>query len=308
MSLIDCRTRFQAGLIDKSHYIEEMYHLHSRLFEYAQFLNQTDISKIEIQDNELFVTLRSSGIKLLCESLDKRAAPIEILNFNSYEKIEADLIFSLIEPHMVFFDVGANIGWYSLNVAMKDSTIKVYAFEPIPDTYQLLKKNVMLNNVKNINLFNIGFSDKNESLTFYCAPFSSASASARNITEHPESKQIISQAEKMDDFFTKYDLEKLDFVKCDVEGAELLVYRGGLETLKKYHPIVFTEMLRKWSKKFGYNPNDIIELFTDLGYRCFICKNGKLVEFFSMNENTIETNFFFLHSIKHASKIQKLSY
>ena len=158
MSLIQCRDKFKNGLIDKPNYIEEMHQLHSHLFEYSQFIHQTDISNIEIRDNQLIMTLRSSGIKPLCESLDKRVAAIEILNFDSYEKTDADMICNLLlEPHMVFFDIGANIGWYSINVAINDETINVYAFEPIPETYKNLTKNVMLNQVKNINLFNLGF-------------------------------------------------------------------------------------------------------------------------------------------------------
>ena len=62
---------------------------------------------------------------------------------------------------------------------------------------------------------------------------------------------------------------KPDFIKCDVEGAELLVFRGGQETLRRDQPIVFAELLRKWSKPFGYHPNDMLCLFRGLGYLCY---------------------------------------
>jgi hypothetical protein len=57
---------------------------------------------------------------------------------------------------------------------------------------------------------------------------------------------------------------KVDFIKCDVEGAELFVYQGAKATLMQQKPIVFTEMLRKWAAKFDYHPNDIIALFDEL--------------------------------------------
>lgn len=307
MSLFECKTKYQTGLIDKPSYIEEMYSLHSKLFEYANFIKHTDISNIEIQDNQLIMKLRSSGIKLLCESLDKRAAPIETLNFDFYEKSDADMIFNLIEPQMIFFDIGANIGWYSINVAKRDSTIQVYAFEPIPVTYNILKNNVSLNKTDNVYLYNMGFSETNQELVFYFDPLQSGNASARNLNSHDNIQKIISKTEKLDDFFINNSLNKIDFVKCDVEGAELLVFRGGIETIRKHQPIIFTEMLRKWSQKFDYHPNEIIELFSEIGYRCFNAKNNKLVEFFRMDEETFETNFFFLHSIKHEAKIKNLS-
>ena len=99
----------------------------------------------------------------------------------------------------------------------------------------------------------------------------------------------------------------VDFIKCDVEGAELFVYQGGIESIQKNQPIIFTEMLRKWSAKFNYNPNEIIDLLFGLGYRCFIAKADQLVEFFRMDDNTIETNFFFLHSDNHSALIESLA-
>jgi FkbM family methyltransferase len=306
MSMLDCRARFEKGTITKPDYIEEMYKLHSRLFEYAKLIKQTDISAIEIQDDHLIMTLRNSGIKLLCESLDKRAAPIEILNFDSYEKTDANMILELVDSNMVFFDIGANIGWYSMNVAKHDAAIQIHAFEPIPDTYRILSKNIELNKINNVHLYNIGFSDNNQELTFYFDPLQSGNASARNLADLAGIQKVVSKTEKLDDFFPASGLKQLDFIKCDVEGAELLVYQGGLETLTQFKPIIFTEMLRKWSQKFGYHPNEIIQLFSELGYRCFTAKDGKLIEFYKMDENTLETNFFFLHAAKHAAKIQQL--
>jgi hypothetical protein len=63
-------------------------------------------------------------------------------------------------------------------------------------------------------------------------------------------------------------------------------------------------MLRKWSAKFNYHPNEIISLLGEFGYLCFAVNKERLIEIPLMDENTIETNFFFLHSEKHADKIK----
>ncbi len=307
MSLFECRTQFQTGLIDKPGYIDAMFNLHSRLFEYSNFIKNTDIASIEIQEAGLIITLKPNGIKLMCESLDKRTAPIETLNFNAYEPVEANMVFRLLDPHMVFFDIGANIGWYSIQVAKHDPTIKVYSFEPIPQTYSVFNKNIALNKLTNVKPYNMGFSDNNQDLVFYFDSLASGNASARNLTDNASLQKITSKTEKLDDFFSKSKLEQLDFIKCDVEGAELLVFQGGLDVLKTHQPIIFTEMLRKWSEKFDYHPNAIIDLLAGLGYGCFTPKNDKLVRFSRMDDETIETNFFFLHQVKHAAKIQELS-
>ena len=95
-----------------------------------------------------------------------------------------------------------------------------------------------------------------------------------------------------------------DFIKCDVEGAELFVFKGGQEVIERHKPIIFTEMLRKWSAPFGYHPNEIIELLTDCGYSCFTMDSQKLSKIVEMTDETLETNFFFLHDEKHAILIK----
>ena len=108
------------------------------------------------------------------------------------------------------------------------------------------------------------------------------------------------------DEFMKNQRHGPDFIKCDVEGAELFVFKGGVNTLKKYKPIIFTEMLRKWSKKFGYHPNDIINLLSGLGYQCYgyVSKKIKKIDFVDSEMET--TNFFFFHGAKHKNIISSL--
>ena len=109
---------------------------------------------------------------------------------------------------------------------------------------------------------------------------------------------------KLDDFIGKI-VSKIDFIKCDVEGAEIFVIKGALETIKKSMPVLFLEMLRKWSAKFGYHPNDTIKILSDIGYRCYYLKNGELIEIKKVTQRTKATNFFFLHFQKHRHFLRK---
>lgn len=65
-------------------------------------------------------------------------------------------------------------------------------------------------------------------------------------------------------------------------------------------------MLRKWSAKFNYHPNEIINLFKKMGYGCYFVDSGELKEIKEMTDKTIETNFFFLHADKHFNIIKEL--
>ena len=58
-------------------------------------------------------------------------------------------------------------------------------------------------------------------------------------------------------------------------------------------------MLRKLTRPFGYHPNDIIALMAGYGYGCFRSEDGRLIPFDAMDDDTIETNFYFLHRTNH---------
>jgi hypothetical protein len=66
-------------------------------------------------------------------------------------------------------------------------------------------------------------------------------------------------------------------------------------------------MLRKWAAKFGYHPNDIINYFFQFGYNCCVAHKGKLKKIDKVNDQTIETNFFFLHENKHSQIINEFA-
>lgn len=302
MNLTETRQTYQANLIGKHQYIDTMYHFHQILFDYSRLLHETDVEKIEIVDDGCLFTFKPLGIKLFCSQADKRTVPFETLNFDKYEKVDSDMILKLTEDHYHILDIGANMGWYSLNIAKLYPNTKISSFEPIPSTFQSLKRNIEINNIKNIEIYNFGFSNEEKNLTFYLQPESSVSASSVNITDSTNTIEIICKVKKLDDFICENN-STIDFIKCDVEGAELFVYQGGFKSIQKHLPIIFTEMLRKWSAKFDYHPNDIIDLLKNLGYHCFVASKDRLREIPLIYENTIETNFFFLHSEKHADKI-----
>src|SRR5437016_2249883 len=107
MSLSEIKKRFAAGEITKADYIDRMHKVHRTLFEYSQFIRTTDIAKIEIMDGVVIMSSRGSGIRIICDEDDRRIAPIEIINFDFYEKDEHSMIMRLISDNDVVFDIGA---------------------------------------------------------------------------------------------------------------------------------------------------------------------------------------------------------
>jgi FkbM family methyltransferase len=311
MNIYETKLAFSEQKLSKPIFIDRMHDFHRVLFYYAENLKSTQIEKIEIIDgNVLFVTRETKyqpgGCKFYVDIIDKRVTPIETFNFDMYEKEDSEMLFRLVKNGDTIFDIGANIGWYTNHLSKKLPKSQIYSFEPIPETFSQLKNNTIINDSKNVILNNIALSAKIETLSFYYSPTVTGASSTRNITDNLNMFRLECNANTIDNYMSQNNIEKLDFVKCDVEGAEYFVFQGGKDTFKNHLPIVFTEMLRKWAKKFDYHPNDIINYLSQFGYQCFICSKGKLKSIECIYDSTLETNFFFLHPTKHINILNSI--
>jgi FkbM family methyltransferase len=211
----------------------------------------------------------------------------------SYEQAEREMLLSLAHSGDVLFDVGAYVGWYSVDFAQKVPGSKVYAFEPISEARAELNKN--LGGLKNVFIYAFGLSDKTEFVDFHVSESEHGTASMAPLEEDrfgPTTK-VKKLVTTIDEQCSAYHPPP-NIIKIDVEGAELLVLKGGQNIIERHRPIIQCEMLRKWSKRFNYHPNDIIALLGGMGYQCFTLRDGKLSQFETMTEDTVETNFFFL--------------
>jgi len=294
---------------DKNKYMKEMFEIHKYLFEYPALLKNSSVKKIEITPEQVIFTIfnADNNILICFDKRDTQGLPLALLNYPTYEVDEGNMILKLVKPKDVVFDIGASIGWYTLNILLKHKGTSVYSFEPIKPSYEYLVKNLLLNNQNPDNAYNFGLADENKMVKFYFDIDCATASSMANLREVENTEIVECQVKRMDDFVSSIaPLEKLDFIKCDVEGAELFVFKGGIETIKKYKPIIFSEMLRKWSKKFGYHPNDIISFLGGIGYECYIINKDKIEKFGHVDENTIQTNYLFFHQEKHRDAIKNL--
>ncbi|WP_297967367.1 FkbM family methyltransferase [uncultured Anaerovibrio sp.] len=185
---------------------------------------------------------------------------------------------------------------------------KIYAFEPLPDTFAKMKHNLELNGLpEKIYPVNVGMSDKAGTFDFYLPGENEAASMQPNMDEFYMQESVdghytgVKKMDKveckvttLDEYVVENNIDRVNFIKIDVEGNEKNVLLGGAEVLKKYHPTVYCEMLRKHAARFGYHPNEIIEYMQSLGYSCYTLHDGELIPFAEMTEETVETNFFFV--------------
>ena len=152
-------------------------------------------------------------------------APIRMA-MGEYETETTQLFRNRIKPGMSILDIGAHVGYYSLLAAsLVGPKGRVFSFEPDQDNYGLLVHNIELNGYDNITAVNQAVCDVSSSRTL----FISALDNGRHSMYHqrqPESGSVTVSATTADDYFETIGWPKIDFIKLDVEGSELDVFRG----------------------------------------------------------------------------------
>jgi FkbM family methyltransferase len=186
---------------------------------------------------------------------------------------EKRLYLSIVRKGDVVVDIGANVGYYTTLFAdLVGPGGEVHAFEPVPSTFELLSKDIRrFPRHKNVSLNRCALGDQDRDAVIY-VPHDDHGQAA--LVCHRggswcdrQSREAHVQMMRLDRYAER--LAKIDFVKCDVEGAELLVLRGGESTLRRCRPKIFLEIEERWTKSFGWTGADVIQFLRDIGYQQF---------------------------------------
>lgn len=178
---------------------------------------------------------------------------------------------------MVIFDIGSNIGFYSLVATTKlKDTGKIYAFEPATLPNKQFEKSIHENNITNIKLLPLGVSDVNGKVSFNICD-----DDAYNSIGSSPMKDIIETIEidvtSIDAFCESEKINKIDILKMDAEGAEYMILKGGQKIFKSDNaPIIFCEFNILANKGFDYTLEDYRKILSDYGYNLYELKNGSL--------------------------------
>jgi len=211
----------------------------------------------------------------------------------SYEVETLGFVASIIDDK-VFFDVGANIGSYSLSLHRKAK--QIYAFEASRNNINSLNENIKANKIDNIKTINKAVSSEdNISIKVYLSPDASGNHSIYNkFTGKYEYVETVALAS----FFKKNNMEEIDIIKIDVEGAEFDVIRGANQLLQKFKPLLIVEFNSSGAKVAGFRLCDLYLHLESLGYKSFILKKGLLSDI-NINEidndDQFQQNIIFVH-------------
>ncbi len=202
-----------------------------------------------------------------------------------WEEYQHYLASKYINSDSVVVEIGAHIG--TLTMVFSKLAKTVYAFEPTKESFDLLNKNISLNECKNVISKQVGIGDKIESTKI--GWIGNNNSGATILEGGMVTNEVLSSAENgsTNSIETKIDLinldvltlDRLDYLKIDVEGYEEKVIKGGLNTIKKFKPIIVMECMDDYSKKepiSKLNLENKYKSLLDLGYTYKILGKGNI--------------------------------
>lgn len=184
----------------------------------------------------------------------------------SYELRKRKAFEAEIRPNTVIYDIGANVGFYSLLAAhLSGQDGRVYAFEPLGRNVDFIRRHAALNQFTNIEVFEAAVAEYSGEV-FFDPGFSIA-------TGHISEKGTVKVRQVcLDELLAAGEIVPPDVIKVDVEGAEFAVFKGAQKLVEKFRPLIFLDT-------HGRDVHDLtVQFLTDYGYHIEILDGRTLAD------------------------------
>lgn len=179
----------------------------------------------------------SGGQDLLAKSLFWRG-------YRDHEPETMDLILSLVDKSTVMLDIGASSGIFSIAAALSNPSLIVHAFEPVPHIFDLLQRNLRLNELHSMTAHPNAVFDRAGSVALYVPPGAFPTDASLHPGFRPECDAIVVQTTTVDSIVDQQKLRCIDLMKIDTETTEPEVLLGGRRTLARFRPLIICEVLK----------------------------------------------------------------
>ena len=212
---------------------------------------------------------------------------------STYEAENFEFLTNSCKPGAVIIDIGAHIGLFSIIASqITGAAGKVYAFEPAPSTYELLQKTLAINhNESVIETFQKAVGRETGKITFFVSDGQADNGNSLvNYKDDRPLHGIDVEVTSVDAFIKEKKINRLDFIKIDVEGAEYDTLRGAAETLQNLRPVCIVAIHPEPIKAKGDRLEDIYDFIISRQYKIMFNKKE-----FSKEELVVNTEMIDLH-------------
>lgn len=183
------------------------------------------------------------------------------LRDHPHEAAEVKFLQLIVKAGMKAIDVGAGIGITAVAMAKgvgEDG--EVYAFEPHPRYFTILKENLSSNQLNNVKAFEVALTDRAGKIDFYQKELSSG------IVFEEGAQKLEVASTTIDKFLSEQKAQGIDVIDMDCEGSELLVLRGAEKILRTNKVKIFCEIHHDFLRQLGQSVADIVEYLRKLGF------------------------------------------
>lgn len=209
-----------------------------------------------------------------------------LLDHGNNNTVEADITIRALKDidAPVVFDIGANIGTYSSWVAKWAEQVNgtVYSFEPQRTVFQMFCGNMSINNIFNVHAINYALGKEEKFIDIEEVDYNqlgsfgsfSLNGASKNKYKNISNKTQRIRMSTLDKFVEEQDIQKVDFIKIDVEGLDIDVIEGGINTIMSFKPDLYVEYLNLGSSKNEDTSQEgretLVKYLNDLNYTCYI--------------------------------------
>ena len=248
--------------------------------------NTPEFKKLELIEHACIYT--KFGTKMYLNKKDNVISKDLSVNL-VWEPEETEILKKIIKNGMNLVDIGSNIGYYTLLFSKwtGDKGI-VFSFEPESENFELLKKNIHINQAKNVRVFQRAVSDQNESKLLFLAQENKGDHKIIDLKENNDTEKVMVECVTLDS--SEVSNYRIDLIKMDIQGAEMLALNGMTKTLEKNPEIILlTEMWPYGIEKSGYSPLEFFDKLKELGFEILILENKEWRPF--ERNNKLLTNY-----------------
>jgi len=175
------------------------------------------------------------------------------LKDNPHEEGEVRFLQSIVEEGMNVVDIGANVGITTVAIAKRIGRGNIYSFEPVPEYFATLRKNLSSNELENARAYEMAVTDRVGKVDFYHKGLFSGIISEKG------ARRFEISSITLDRFLSDEKIERVDLINMDCEGSELFVLGGAKQTLQKNKVKIFCEVHHDFLKQLGQSVEGLVK-------------------------------------------------
>jgi len=208
-----------------------------------------------------------------------------------YEESDARFCLDCLRDikNPVVIDAGANVGFHTLRWLNLRHDLRLLAVEANPETAILLRQNVGGNGfASRCAVYDLALGDRETDVEFILSSDDAFSSLISNLRV-PEKRRVMVSMKTLDRLVEEARLDRIDLIKIDVEGAELMVVAGAREVFSRYRPHVFMEIFSRNNQAVA--PEETIRFMAGLGYEIRVVVDGKSLPWRAHNDSHANYHF-----------------